>query len=167
MVVIKIGYSSVQTLKHDSRAMSDPLGSGAREPTNGELKIMFTHIIDGQKEIKDNMATKEFVNAKFDSFNDRVMRVEQDVKEWIQTSTAAHVELDKDSKARQSEVRNEVDSVYSRLETQIKDIKVAQDAAEKDLRAVRTQRVNILLVAALGVVGNLVVLYISTGGFRP
>lgn len=143
--------------------MPDP---NTGEPTSGELKIMLDHILSAIKDMKETVATKEFVNAKFESFNDRVARVESDVKEWITSSTAAHVELDKDSKARHAEVRNEIESVRTKLEVDIKGIRDQQDNDQKELRQVRTQRVNILLVAALGVVGNLVVLYISTGGFR-
>lgn len=142
---------------------NDPLYS--RDPTSGELHIMFNHIIESLKEVRDTMATKEFVNTKFDSYNDRVSRIERDQKEWIQTATATHVELDKDSKARHAETRTEMEALEVKLGAEIKSIKDQQTTDQKEIKQVRTARINLIIVAALSVVGNLIVLAVSTNGF--
>jgi hypothetical protein len=58
-----------------------------RDPTPGELRIMFENIMAALRDVKETMATKEFVNAKFDSHNERMTRLEEDVKIWVIDST--------------------------------------------------------------------------------
>ncbi len=127
--------------------------------------MMFSSILESLRDVKETMATKEFVNAKFEGSNDRVARLEADVKEVSRTSAAAHVELDRDSKARHSDVRQEVDALESKVDQELKAIKSQQSDDQKELRQVRSGRINLLIVAALSVVGNLIVLFVSTGGF--
>jgi hypothetical protein len=144
--------------------MSDPLAN--RDPTPGELRIMFSSILDSLRDVKEQMATKEFVNAKFEGSNDRVNRVEADIKEVMKSSASAHIELDKDSKARHAETRSEIAALEIKMDAEVKSLKDQQAEDQKELRQVRSGRINLFIVAALSLVGNLVVLFISTGGFN-
>lgn len=50
------------------------------EPTPGQTGIILQNIYATLQEVKADMATREFVDAKFGSFNDRITRVEDDMK---------------------------------------------------------------------------------------
>src|SRR5690606_32835762 len=124
----------------------------ADDPTPGELRIMFDNMLTMLGDIRAQMATKEFVNAKFDAFHDRVSRLEQDQKDWTRVSTEAHVALDRDSKARHAETHADlealevkvfarIDKVKSDHQAQIKAITDEQKSDQKELKNVRQGRV--------------------------
>lgn len=114
-----------------------------RDPTPGELRIMLTSLGDILREIKDQMATKDFVNAKLDGFNSRVVRLENDVKDLTKSSSAAHVKLDSDSQARQEALRSEFNGRLDALEAE-------QSAQEQALKAQRNSRVQAITITVLG-----------------
>lgn len=145
-----------------------------RDPTSGELKIMFQSILTGLAEVKETMATKEFVNAKFDGYNDRVSRLERDQKEWTQVSTAAHVELDKDSKARHAQteadlealdtkIHTRIDKVKLELETKVKAVVDEQKADQKEIKNVRNGRVTSWIGIGIAWLGTVAMFFIQQG----
>lgn len=140
-----------------------------RDPTPGELRIMFGNIIESLKDVKESMATKEFVNTKLDGYSDRVGRLEEDVKEWIRTSSEAHVKLDADSKARHDVAENDFKAgnaqINSRIDTLESDQK-AQEAALKQQRNGRVQAIGIsVLGVCLSIIGSVVSASILRGIF--
>lgn len=137
-----------------------------RDPTPGELRIMFSNIIDALREVKDTMATKEFVNAKFEGSSDRITRVEADLKELSRLTAEAHVELDRDSKERHAESKASFAAMEISHMSRVDLIEGQQKEDQTEIKQVRNGRMNLLIVAALSIVGNLIVLYVSTSGFK-
>lgn len=146
----------------------------ADDPTPGELRIMFENLLKGIDDIGNRMATKEFVNAKFDAFLDRVKRVEDDLKEWTKTSSEAHVSLDKDSKARHAETQSDldaldlkvharIDKVKTELQQQLQTITDDQKADQKEIKSVRNNRVTAWIGIGLTWLGGLVYIFIQGG----
>lgn len=146
----------------------------ADDPTPGELRIMFDNMLTMLGDIRAQMATKEFVNAKFDAFHDRVSRLEQDQKDWTRVSTEAHVALDRDSKARHAEtqadldaldlkVHARIDKVKTELQLQVKAITDEQKADQKELKSVRNGRVTAWIGIALTWLGGLVLFFLDRG----
>lgn len=146
----------------------------ADDPTPGELRIMFENLLTVLGEIRSQMATKEFVNAKFDAFHDRVTRLEQDQKDWTKVSTEAHVSLDKDSRARHAEtqadlealdvkVHARIDKVKNDLQLQVKAITDEQKADQKELKQVRNSRVTAWIGIGLTWLGGVVLFFIDRG----
>lgn len=146
----------------------------ADDPTPGELRIMFDNLLKGIDDIGNRMATKEFVNAKFDAFLDRVKRVEEDQKEWTKVSTEAHVSLDRDSKARHAEtqadlealdvkVHGRIDKVKLELQQQLKSITDEQKADQKELKTVRNGRVTAWIGIALTWLGGVALYFLDRG----
>lgn len=146
----------------------------ADDPTPGELRIMFDNLLSLLGEIKGSMATKDFVNAKFDAYHDRMSRLEVDLKEWIRTSTEAHVALDKDSKARHAETQAEMEAlevkVFARIDkvkaesnTRIDGIVNEQRASEKQIKAVWNGRVTAWIGIGLTWLGGVVIFFLDRG----
>lgn len=146
----------------------------ADDPTPGELRIMFDNLLKGIDDIGNRMATKEFVNAKFDAFLDRVKRVEDDLKEWTKVSTEAHVALDRDSKARHAETQADLDALDIKLHARIDKVKAEanlridkivdeQKASEKEIKSVRNNRVTAWIGIGLTWLGGLVYIFIQGG----
>lgn len=141
-----------------------------RDPTTGELAVLLETILSRLGDV----ATKEFVQTKFDGFNDRVSRLEQDQREWAKTSTQAHVELDRDSKARHAETEAATDAlelkVHARIEkvkaelvTRVEGIVAEQKTGEKELKAVRNGRVTTWIGIGLTWLGGLVLFFLDRG----
>jgi flagellar motility protein MotE (MotC chaperone) len=146
----------------------------ADDPTPGELRIMFDNVLTVLGDIRAQMATKEFVNAKFDAFHDRVSRLEQDQKDWARTSTEAHVALDRDSKARHAEtqadlealdvkVHARIDKVKTELQLQVKAITEEQKSDQREIKSVRNGRVTAWIGIGLTWLGGLVIFFLDRG----
>jgi hypothetical protein len=133
----------------------------ADDPTPGELRIMFDNLLKGIDDIGNRMATKEFVNAKFDAFLDRVKRVEDDLKDWTRVSTEAHVSLDKDSKARHAETQTELDALEVKINTRVDKIVDEQRASEKQVKAVWNGRITTWIGIGLTWLGGLALFFIE------
>lgn len=146
----------------------------ADDPTPGELKIMFENLLTVLGDIRAQMATKEFVNAKLDAFLDRMNRLEQDHKEWTRVSTEAHVSLDKDSKARHAETQADLEALDVKLHARLDKVKTEvggridgivseQRASEKELKSVRNGRVTSWIGIGLTWLGALVLYFLDRG----
>lgn len=135
-------------------------------PTPRELHIMFSNIIDSLKDVKDTMATKEFVNIKFDSYNDRVARTELDVKEWIRTSTAAHVKLEADRIAGDQNLNVEIDKSVKVVADRIDQLEADLKEQEKVIKAQRNGRAQAITFAILGAILSVVGSVVASGVIR-
>jgi hypothetical protein len=143
-----------------------------RDLTPGEIGIKLDGLTDQLKDIRSNMFTTDLFGSWREGNEARVRRIEDDQKEWTRVSTQAHAELGgqintstatgKSERERMAaELRAEISAVAAALElskeTQT-DIKEKQDARRYDLvKAVALS----LLVAVLGVIGNLTITLIK------
>lgn len=118
-----------------------------RDPTPGELRIMFENIMNALRDVKDTMATKEFVNAKFDSHNERMTRLEEDVKIWVIDSTKLHADLKADLIDRIRESNNEGIEEHKELHERIDAILAEKSELEKNKRG-RTVAITLALIGA-------------------
>lgn len=118
-----------------------------RDPTPGELRIMFETIMSSLREVKETMATKEFVNAKFDTYNERMGRLESDLKKW-------EVESSKNQSALRQEMLNSIRDYkeeniaeHVELHARIDNIESAKLEIEKQKRS-RTVAITLSMVGA-------------------
>ena len=126
-----------------------------RDPTPGELRIMFGNIMDSLRDVKETMATKEFVNAKFDSYNDRVARLENDVKEAIAASAAARAKIEADLEAK-----------ITLVDQHFLDIEKEQKEQENDIKKQRASRNQAIFIAIFGAALSLITLVVGSGILR-
>ena len=106
-----------------------------RDPTAGELRIMFENIMTALRDVKETMATKEFVNAKFDSHNERRTRLEEDVKIWVLDSTRVTADLKSDLLDRIRESNQEGEAEHKEINSRIDEIEIAKSELDKQRRA--------------------------------
>lgn len=111
-----------------------------QDPTTRELYIMLSSILDTLKDMRENMTTRDFVDAKFATFDVRMERLESDIEES----------------------KGDVESVEGMLNRRLDTLEEQRQIDLKQMNQIKTTRVNLMIVAALSVVGNLIVLFIST-----
>jgi len=131
-----------------------------RDPTSGELAIKLDNITTMLRDMREAMATKEFVNTKFDAYNDRVGRLEADVKELNQISTAAHISLEAESKTRHGAAEALARNLHTEVNSRIDALEGEQKAQEQTIKAQRNGRAQAITISLLGaflaVVGSIV-----------
>ena len=118
-----------------------------RDPTAGELRIMFENIMTALRDVKETMATKEFVNAKFDSHNERMTRLEEDVKIWVLDSTRVTADLKSDLLDRIRESNQEGEAEHKEINSRIDEIELAKSELDKQRRA-RNVAITLAIVGA-------------------
>lgn len=111
-----------------------------QDPTTRELYIMLSSILDTLKDMRENMSTRDFVDAKFSAFDARMARLESDIEES----------------------KGDVESVEDTMNRRLDTLEEQRQIDLKQIIQIKTARINIMLVAALSIVGNLIVLFIST-----
>ena len=133
---------------------------------NGQLNVKLDAILAQLTSIDGRMVTKDVFEIWKQGNADRISRLERDVKDWIQTSTAAHVELDRDSKARHADTGAEIDKF--RLE--VRNDQEARDnrdfTVDQNLKAVRSNRVITFSVAGVSAVIGVLALIAQVFGGR-
>lgn len=122
-------------------------------PTPGETKLVLDTILETLREVKSKMATKDFVDSKFTSFNDRVERIESDVKKIHEDSTRSTGELKKMITDRINQVIADFDEESVIINTRIDQIIESKEETEKEKRA----RVVYVYMAVLGAILSLIV----------
>lgn len=137
-----------------------------RDPTLGELRIMFSNIMDSLRDVRDTMATKEFVNTKFDAYNDRVNRLEADFKEWRDTSIAEHVRIDAESNAQNDKIRDEIARQVGTVQGNLNTVVEEQKAQQEALKSQRNGRAQAVTIAILGSILSVVGSVIASGLIR-
>lgn len=118
-----------------------------RDPTPGELRIMFETIMSSLREVKDTMATKEFVNTKFDSHNERMTRLENDLKAWELESSKNQNTLRTELTEKIRESNEEGIADHRELHERIDGLIEEKTDLEKSKRA-RTISITLAVVAA-------------------
>lgn len=126
------------------------------EPTPGQTGIILQNIYETLQEVKKTMATRDFVDGKFGSFNDRVTRVEDDLKRLGEAQTENTAELKGMITDRINQVVADFDEEKQELHRRIDDIVISKQEAEKQRRA-RTVSVYLAVFgAALSLVVSVV-----------
>jgi hypothetical protein len=122
-------------------------------PTPGETKLVLDTILETLREVKSDMATKDFVDNKFTSFNDRVQRIENDVRKISEDSTRSTLELKSIITERINQVLLDFDEESAVLNTRIDNIVQSREEIEKEKRS----RAVYVYMAVLGAVLSLIV----------
>lgn len=134
-----------------------------RDPTSGELAIKLDNITTMLRDMRDAMATKEFVNTKFDAYNDRVGRLEGDVKEWVDTSTKAHTSLEAESKSRHGAAEALARNLHTEVNSRIDALEGEQKEQEKTIKAQRNGRAQAITISVLGALLALIGSVVANG----
>lgn len=117
------------------------------EPTPGQTGVILQNIYQTLQEVKQTMATRDFVDAKFGSFNDRVTRLEDDVKKLSDEQSKSTQELKNMITDRVSQVIADLDEEKSELNQRIDSIIGEKADAERSRRA-RTVSITLAVIAA-------------------
>lgn len=104
------------------------------EPTPGETKLVLDSILETLRDVKSDMATKEFVGNKFTVFNDRVERIETDMKKLNADTVRATDELKLMITDRINQVVSDFDEEQLELHKRIDDIIMTKEELEKQRR---------------------------------
>lgn len=131
--------------------------SADRDPTPGELRVMLEHITRVLETMQAQMATREFVNLKFDSYNERITRVERDLKDSDIDNAKSVTELKKDvaSQIRESDIERQ--SMSADIHSRIDDIIEDQKTQRRTLDGQRHSKNQAIGIAILGAVLSIVV----------
>lgn len=117
------------------------------EPTPGQTGIILQNIYETLQDVKKNMATREFVDTKFGSFNDRVTRLEDDVKKLGEEQTRGTQELKDMITDRVNQVIADFDEEKAELNKRIDDILEDKEEGVKSRKA-RTVGVYMAILGA-------------------
>jgi septal ring factor EnvC (AmiA/AmiB activator) len=105
------------------------------EPTPGQTGIILQNIYETLQEVKKTMATRDFVDGKFGSFNDRVTRLEDDMKKLGEEHSRNTQELKDMITDRVNQVIADFDEEKDELNRRIDDIIVSKQDLEKQRKA--------------------------------
>lgn len=105
------------------------------EPTPGQTGIILQNIYETLQEVKKTMATRDFVDGKFGSFNDRVTRLEDDMKKLGEEHSKNTQELKDMITDRVNQVIADFDEEKDELNRRIDDIIVSKQDLEKQRKA--------------------------------
>lgn len=105
------------------------------EPTPGETKLVLDSILETLRDVKSDMATKEFVSNKFTVFNDRVERIETDMKKLSADTVRATDELKVMITDRINQVISDFDEEQLELHKRIDDIVLTKEEMDKQRKA--------------------------------
>lgn len=120
------------------------------------LEVQLSTVLDRLGDVSSNMVTKDLYTAQNANVEFRFRTVEDQLVAWRTESTAAHVELDAASKARNEAVKAESNSRKKEIEDRLDK---AEERAYQLEQAQKTQRSNKVLqysLVALGFVGSIV-----------
>lgn len=135
-----------------------------RDPTTGELQVQLVAMRGLLETIAKTMLTKDLFEAYKEQSNERIRRVEDDQKEWAKVSTAAHVELDKDSKARHAESDALIAKNKTETETALRELRKEFSDYQKTADSDRKTRFNGLLFGAFSAVLAVILKFFVPGG---
>lgn len=101
------------------------------EPTPGETKLVLDSILEMLRDVKKDMATREFVSTKFTAFNDRVDRLESDMQRLHQETTKATGELKNIITDRINQVIADFDEENTEIHKRIDSIIITKEELDK------------------------------------
>jgi len=104
------------------------------EPTPGETKLVLDSILEMLRDVKKDMATREFVSTKFSAFNDRVDRLESDMQRLHEETTKATGELKTIITDRINQVIADFDEENAEIHKRIDSIIISKEELDKQRR---------------------------------
>lgn len=122
-------------------------------PTPGETKLVLDSILETLHQVKSEMATKDFVDNKFGLFNDRVQRIETDVRQMNENSTRSTQELKNMITERINQVIADFDEESESINSRIDNIIEGQQETQKQKKT----RVLSVYMAVFGALLSLIV----------
>lgn len=147
------------------------MAAAPRDMTTGEIEVRLDsfekNVMAALAEIKNNMVTVDVFDARQIAYEQRTSRLEKDHQEWVQESTAAHVSLDKDSKARHAETV----AMVTALEVKITNRLDKQDERAFNLEQTAKAQKNskwqavglAILASILGVISSVLISVVNRG----
>lgn len=102
---------------------------------NGQLNVKLELILQRINDGFAQMVTKDLWDTWRQGNNERLTRLENDHKTWVQQSTESHVTLDKDSKARHAEAIKEIEELDVRINTKLDKERERNDRIEAEQRS--------------------------------
>jgi ferric-dicitrate binding protein FerR (iron transport regulator) len=102
---------------------------------NGQLNVKLQLILDRVNEGFANMVTKDLFDTWRQGNNERLTRLEDDHKAWVQASTQAHVELEAQSKARHEQAIKEIEELETAIGHRLDKERERNDRIEAEQRA--------------------------------
>lgn len=146
-----------------------------RDLTAGELGIKLDGVSDQLKQIRSEMFTTALFAAWRDGNEARLVRLEDDQKEWARISTQAHEQLAgqitaalANDKAEREKLKVSVNADIARVAADLAGLKEDQETIKEKQEARRYDLVKSIslavLVSLLGVISTLAVVVIRNGG---
>lgn len=138
---------------------------------NGQLNVKLDLILSQLDSVVRTMITKDLFDTWRQGNNERLTRLEEDHKQWVQTSTAAHVELEAQSKARHEQAIKEIEEVEARFNHKLEKEAERNDRIEEQQRARKNSTakfvIGLVVTGALSVaaiVSSIIIAVAASGG---
>lgn len=123
---------------------------------NGQLNVKLDLILSQLDSVVKTMITKDLFDTWRQGNNERLTRLEDDHKAWVQESTAAHVKLEAASQARHEQAIKSVETLEAEFNHRLKEEKERNDKIEAEQRARKN-------ATAKFVIGLVVTIALSVG----
>lgn len=101
----------------------------------GQLNVKLEMILQRVNEGFANMVTKDLFDTWRQGNNERLTRLEEDHKAWVQVSTSAHVTLEAESKARHEDALKEIQELETAIAHKLDKERERNDKIEAEQRA--------------------------------
>lgn len=115
------------------------------------------------EEIKNNFVTREYFDAKFDNYNNRMVRLESDLKELTLGSAEARARLQADIATGRTMLNTTIDNKVAKVEERIDNIEKAQVEQAKTLQAQRNNRIQAITIVIIGAILSIIGSIVATG----
>ena len=132
---------------------------------NGQLNVKLDLILDQLEKMSKNMVTKDVFDIWKEGNASRIARLEKDLSEWIAESTAAHVRLDAESRARHektvADLAAERTYVDNRFDNEQQEREAISEKQKDRKNAMAGVLIGVIVAGALGA-ASLVVQIVGT-----
>jgi len=102
---------------------------------NGQLNVKLELILQRINDGFAQMVTKDLWDTWRQGNNERLTRLEEDHKAWVQESTAAHVKLEAQSQARHEQAVKEIEELETSIGHRLEKERERNDKIEAEQRA--------------------------------
>jgi hypothetical protein len=132
---------------------------------NGQLNIKLDMILDNLDRMSKNMVTKDVFDVWKEGNATRIARLEKDLGDWIAESTAAHVRLDAESRARHEKTVSDSEAmrvyVDNRFDAEQQEREAISEKQKDRKNAMAGVLIGVIVAGALGA-ASLIVQIIGT-----
>lgn len=135
---------------------------------NGQLNLKLDMIIVSLDTVTKTMITKDLFDTWRQGNNERLTRLEDDHKDWVRTSTEAHVALEASSKARHEEAEKHIDELETRVNNRLEKEAERNDRIEEQQRARKNANakyvIGLVVTSALSIAAIVSTIIIALNG---